>query len=75
MINAHFNPMDSIRALNEGKQSTLLSDEQAKSFRYKAEKHMRDLNNFTMNSIYNFYKEGVIRSYMLKIGEFDPKFQ
>ena len=59
--------------MNEGKQSNLMSEEQSKSFRYKAEKHMRDFNSFTMNSIYNFYKEGVIQRYMLKIGEFDQK--
>ena len=69
MINAHFSPKDAIREINESKQSNVMSEEQSKSFRYKAEKHMRDFNHFTMNSIYNFYKEGVIQNYMLKIGD------
>ena len=55
MVNANFNVADVTQALNESKQTQPISEEQAKSLRYLASKHVRDFRRFTMNSAYNFY--------------------
>ena len=69
MINAHFNPNDLIRELNAGNTDGVISEDQQKSFKYRAQKHMRDFNSFVMNSTYNFYREGVLGNYYRKIGD------
>ena len=72
MINSHFNPNDLVRELNASTTSGMVSEEQRNSFFYKAERHLRDFNQFTMNTAYNFYREGVIGSYFKKIGDQAP---
>ena len=69
MVNATFSMKDTIQDMNERNKKLPISEEQANSFQFKTKKQMRDFKRFTMNSVYNFYQEGVLQRYVLKIGE------
>lgn len=68
MVSAHFN-LNNVKAALKQENDGVVSGDQAESLHHKAQREYEQVKNYGMNSFYNFYREGVLSKYVVKITE------